>query len=151
VSAASEQIRQSRSRAGLTQHQLAELTGVRQPNIAAYENGQRVPSQGMLERLLSAARPRPSQVLELHREQVRQLARRHRADSIRVFGSVARGNDGPDSDLDFLVTFDEHASLLDQAELNADLEDLLGIPVHVVSDRSLRDRDAQIVREAVAV
>jgi predicted nucleotidyltransferase len=135
----------------LTQHQLADLSGVRQPNVAAYENGQRVPSPRMLERLLSAARPRPSKVLDAHRGQVRQLARRHRAGNIRVFGSVARGNDSPDSDLDFLVTFDEHASLLDQVALNDDLEELLGVPVHVVSDRALRDRDAHVVREAVAV
>jgi predicted nucleotidyltransferase/DNA-binding XRE family transcriptional regulator len=151
MSAAGEQIRQARTRAGLTQHQLAELSGVRQPNVAAYENGQRVPSPRMLERLLVAARPRPSKVLEVHREQIRQIAGQHRAGNVRVFGSVARGNDGPDSDLDFLVTFDEEASLLDQAALNEDLEEVLGVPVHVVSDRALRDRDAQIAREAVAV
>ncbi len=135
----------------MTQHQLAKLSGVRQPNIAAYENGQRVPSPTMVERLLSAARPRPSKVLDQHREQVRRLAHRHRAGNVRVFGSVARGDDGPDSDLDFLVTFDERASLLDQAALTDDLEELLGVPVHVVSDRALRDRDAQVAREAVAV
>jgi predicted nucleotidyltransferase len=135
----------------LTQHQLAELSGVRQPNLAAYENGRRVPSPSMLQRLLISARPRPSIVLDAHREQVRQLARHHRAANIRVFGSAARGDDRPDSDLDFLVTFDEQASLLDQAALRDDLEDLLGIPVEVVSDRALRDRDTQVIGEAVEV
>jgi uncharacterized protein len=138
-------------RAGLTQQQLAERSGVRQPNVAAYENGQRVPSPRMLERLLQAARVRPSKVLDAHRNQVRQLARQHRAEKIKVFGSVARGDDGPDSDVDFLVAFDEHASLLDQAALTEELTELLGVPVHVVSDRALRDRDTKVVREAVDV
>jgi len=151
MSPASDQIRRARTRAGLTQHQLADLSGVRQPNIAAYENGQRVPSPEMLVRLLRAARTRPSKILDAHREQVRQLAHQHHVDRIRVFGSVARGDDNPDSDLDFLVTFAEHASLLDQAALHDDLEDLLGVPVHVVSDRALRDRDVQVRQQAVAV
>jgi uncharacterized protein len=138
-------------RAGLTQQQLAERSGVRQPNVAAYENGQRVPSPSMLERLLQAARVRPSKVLDEYRNQVRELARQHRAEKIRVFGSVARGDDGPDSDVDFLVAFDEDASLLDQAALTEELADLLGVPVHVVSDRALRDRDSMVLREVVDI
>jgi predicted nucleotidyltransferase len=60
-----------------------------------------------------------------------------------------RGEDGPDSDVDLLVTFEPEASLLDQAGLVAELEDLLGAHVDVVSDRALKDRDVAIRAEAV--
>jgi uncharacterized protein len=73
----------------------------------------------------------------------------NRAGNVRVFGSVARGTDGPGSDVDLLVTFDRGATLFDQAGLIADLEELLGRSVDVVSDRALRPRDDAIRREAV--
>jgi len=130
---------------------LADRSGVRQPNIAAYERGQRLPSASMLERLLQAARPRPSTVLEAHRADIRRLAAEHRAGNVRVFGSVARGDDGPESDLDLLVTFDQHASLLDQTGLIDALEELLGVAVDVVSDAGLRERDDPLRAEAVPI
>jgi uncharacterized protein len=145
------QLREARRRAGMTQRQLAEASGVRQPNIAAYERGQRVPSAQMTDRLLAAARTRPSVALAAHRDDVRRVAGRHHAREVRVFGSVARGTDGPHSDLDLLVTFDAHASLLDQAALVRELEDLLGLPVDVVSAAALRERDEHIRAEAVPV
>jgi len=148
---AAAQIRAARLRAGLTQQQLAELSGVRQPNIAAYELGRRRPSQSMLKRLLHAARPRPSAALEANRAAIRDVAARHHAYDIRVFGSVARHTDSSDSDLDLLVTFDENATLLDHAKLIDDLQDLLGLPVDVVSSASLRERDKAICAEAVPV
>jgi predicted nucleotidyltransferase/uncharacterized protein with HEPN domain len=132
----------------MTQQELAERSGVRQPNIAAYENGRRQPSPAMLARLLDAARPRPSVLLDRFREQVLEIAARNHA-GVRVFGSIARGEDGPESDVDLLVTFGPEASLLDQAGLVAELEDLLGAHVDVVSDRALKDRDAAIRAEAV--
>jgi predicted nucleotidyltransferase len=148
---AAAQIRMARLRAGLTQQQLAELSGVRQPNIAAYELGTRHPSQSMLKRLLSAARPRPSVVLESNRAAIRDIAARHHAGDVRVFGSVARHTDSLDSGLDLLVTFDEDASLLDQAELIDELQDLLGLPVDVVSASALRERHRAICAEAIPV
>jgi uncharacterized protein len=132
----------------MTQQELAERSGVRQPNIAAYENCRRQPSPAMLARLLDAARPRPSVLLDRFREQVLEIAARNHA-GVRVFGSIARGEDGPESDVDLLVTFGPEASLLDQAGLVAELEDLLGAHVDVVSDRALKDRDAAIRAEAV--
>jgi uncharacterized protein len=145
------EIRAARLRAGLTQQQLAELSGVRQPNIAAYELGMRRPSQAMLERLLQAARPRPSAVLESNRTAIRDIAARHHASDVRVFGSVARRTDSSDSDLDLLVTFDEDATLLDHAKLIDELEDLLGLPVDVVSVIALCERDEAIRAEAVPI
>jgi predicted nucleotidyltransferase/DNA-binding XRE family transcriptional regulator len=148
---AAERIRAARRQAGLTQQQLATRSGVRQPNIAAYENGGRQPSEAMLVRLLDATRPRPSELLERHREDVIRIAAHNHATNLRVFGSVARGDDRPGSDVDLLVTFEPDASLLDQAGLIADLEELLGTRVDVVSDRGLTDRDQAIRDEAVAV
>lgn len=135
----------------MTQQELAARSGVRQPNIAAYESGQRTPSEAMAARLLEAARPRPSVLLARHRDEVLRLAMRNRATNVRVFGSIARGEDTPDSDVDLLVSFQPGASLLDQAGLIADLEDLLGRHVDVVSDRALTDRDARIRAEQVSL
>lgn len=135
----------------MTQAMLAARAGIRQPNIAAYENGRRRPSAAMLARLLDAARPRPSELLARHRVDVLDIAARNRATNVRVFGSVARGDDSFGSDVDFLVSFEPGASLLDQAGLIDDLEQLLGTQVDVVSDRALTERDAVILDEAVAV
>lgn len=57
-----------------------------------------------------------------------------------MFGSEARGEAGPDSDLDLLVDMDPGRSLLDLAGLGQDLEDLLGRRVDVVTERSLNPR-----------
>ncbi len=71
---------------------------------------------------------------------------------MKVFGSVARGDDGPDSDIDLLVEPADDASLFDLAQLEIDLEDLLGRPVDVVSRRALvAGRDDAILREAIAL
>lgn len=79
------------------------------------------------------------------------IAARHHATNLRVFGSIARGVDTLDSDVDLLVSFDPDASLVDQAGLIADLEELLGVHVDVVSDRALTPRDSKIQAEAVAL
>ena len=80
---------------------------------------------------------------------IRAIAGRHKAISIAVFGSVARGEDGPNSDVDFLVTFDKDVSVLDWLLLNEELEKFLNAPVDVVSMRGLKPRDSQIREEAV--
>lgn len=83
------------------------------------------------------------------RDQVLGLAQRHGAHSVRVFGSVARGEANEDSDLDLLVSWEPGRSLLDHAGLVQDLQELLGVKVHVGTEKSLhwyvRDR---ILREA---
>jgi predicted nucleotidyltransferase len=85
------------------------------------------------------------------REEIHAIAGRHRARSISVFGSVARGEDRPDSDADFLVEFEPGASLLDLMGIQDELEALLGCPVDVLSVGGLKDRDEHIRREAVSV
>jgi predicted nucleotidyltransferase len=88
--------------------------------------------------------------LKARREPILGIAARHGARNVRVFGSVARGDAGPDSDVDFLVEMDADRSLLDHIGLVQDLEDYLGRKVDVVSDRALhwfiRDR---VLAEAV--
>lgn len=78
-----------------------------------------------------------------------RLAERRGARDLRVFGSVARGEATENSDLDLLVAWDPGRSLLDHAGLVQDLEELLGVKVHVGTEKSLhwyvRDR---ILREA---
>lgn len=135
----------------MTQNQLALCSGVRQPNIAAYETGARSPSASMVDRLLDAARVRPSILLKTHRDAVLRIAETHRAGSVRVFGSVARGEDRPDSDIDLLVRFDKGANLIDLADLTDELEDLLGRHVDVVSEGGLKPRHWRILRDAVTV
>jgi len=75
--------------------------------------------------------------------------RRHRGRSVAVFGSVARGDETAASDIDFLVEFEPGSSLFDLLHLGEDLEQLLGVPVDVVSAGGLKDRDEHIRREAV--
>lgn len=72
-------------------------------------------------------------LLSSYREQIVALVRANRGRSIAVFGSVARGDAGPDSDVDFLVDFEPGSSLFDLLHLSDALEDLLGRRVDVVS------------------
>lgn len=127
-------IRTLRRRAGLSQRQLADLTGIAQPNISAYESGRLVPSAATLTRIEEATSVRPSALLERMRDEIRAVAARHHAGDVRVFGSVATGTDTPSSDLDLLVHFSESATLYDQIGLSQELEDLLGVRVDVISD-----------------
>jgi predicted nucleotidyltransferase len=84
------------------------------------------------------------------RAAVLDLARRHGARGIRVYGSVARGQATAQSDLDLLVEWEPDRSLLDVVGLKQDLEDLLGVTVDIGSERGLHwfIRD-QVLREAV--
>jgi predicted nucleotidyltransferase len=77
------------------------------------------------------------------------VAARHHANRVRLFGSVARGDDRPDSDIDLLVDFDQDSSLFDLMRMTRELEELLGHPVDVVSAAGLKDRDGHILNESV--
>lgn len=84
-------------------------------------------------------------LLKTHQQDILRLAAAHGARNVRVFGSVARGESTPSSDLDLLINLDADRSLLDRIGLIQDLEDLLGIRVHVVSEKGLHPA----MREAV--
>ena len=83
------------------------------------------------------------------RHEILRLATEHGASHVRVFGSVARGEANDHSDLDLLVEWEPGRSLLDHAGLVQDLQELLGMKVHIGTEKSLhwyvRDR---ILREA---
>jgi len=90
------------------------------------------------------------QELQSKRVDILRLADRHGASEVRVFGSVARGEAGVDSDVDLLIKMAPERSLLDHVALWQDLEDLLGRKVDLVSEKALHRliRD-QILKEAV--
>ncbi len=147
---AAAQIRAAREAAGLSQAELAARAGTSQPAVSAYESGARRPAKLTVARLLAAAAPRPSIILARHRDTIIDLARRNKAHNVRVFGSIARGQDTPDSDIDLLVAFRRGASLLDQAGLVLDLEEALGRRVDVVSDRAVKP-GSTILMDAVPI
>ncbi|HLR56577.1 MAG TPA: helix-turn-helix domain-containing protein [Beutenbergiaceae bacterium] len=143
-------IRAVRLAAGMGQSELARLANVSQPNLSAYENGRRTPSAAVLERITRALQVRPSARLEQHREAVHTAVAAHHARAPRVFGSVARGEDAPGSDLDILVDFTDRASLLDEVGLRVELTDLLGVSVDVIAADTLRGEFRErVLRESV--
>lgn len=83
---------------------------------------------------------KPSEVLEQNREAIRAATTRHKAANPRVFGSVARGEDGPDSDLDILIDALPGMTLFDLGGLQAEMEDLLSCRVDVVTASGLKAR-----------
>ncbi len=112
------------SAAGLSQRQIAECVGRSQPEVARLLRFQPVSARG--------------RAVARKRQEILRIAREAGFDRIRIFGSVARGDDGPDSDVDLLVTPPAGASLLDLARLERSLSDILGERVEVVPDSGLR-------------
>lgn len=117
---ASSLIKQARHEAALTQAQLARAAGTSQPTLAAYEAGAKSPSVRTLNRIIRAAGgslvvtlrsapPARGQLLgdlRAHAKEISASARKHRIRNVRVFGSAARGEETPASDVDLLVDFD---------------------------------------------
>ena len=89
------------------------------------------------------------ELLKEKRQDILQVAERHGAYNVRVFGSVVRGEASPDSDVDFLVDLEPDKSLFDVGGLLMDLQTLLGREVDVVTEKALhwyiRDR---VIQEA---
>ena len=88
--------------------------------------------------------------LQRYRGEILRLASQHGATNVRVFGSFAHGEAGPDSDVDLLVDLEPGFTLIDLGGLLMDLQDLLGRRVEIVTPNGLhwfiRDR---VVQEAV--
>jgi predicted nucleotidyltransferase len=90
--------------------------------------------------------------LRNRRDEILQVATRHGARHVRVFGSVARGDADEKSDVDFLVEMEKGRSLLDLGGLLMDLQGLLGRRVDVVTEKGLRERiRSRVLREAVSL
>jgi uncharacterized protein len=92
------------------------------------------------------------EVIRAKRDEIQRIATKHGARNVRVFGSVARGEARPDSDVDFLIDVEPVTSSWFPAGLVQDLESLLGRRVEVVTERGLNRliRD-EVLREAVPV
>lgn len=91
-------------------------------------------------------------IVKEKRGEILRVAARYGAHDVRVFGSVARGEDDRESDVDFLVELEARRSLLDLGGLQMELEDLLGCRVDVVTVRGLKARIRErVLREAMPV
>lgn len=151
MSSAARVILEARTAAGLSQAELARAARTSEATIARYESGDVDPRVETLKRLVLAcgrrleldSRPRfPGPVgrrLESRRDEVLAACGRHGATGPRVFGSVARGEDGPRSNLDLLVELGEGRTVLDLERLQLELREMLGLRVDVGTPGMLRD------------
>jgi len=163
-------LRQARQRAGLSQVELAAQAGVTQSVISAYESGRRQPSLPTLAALIEAAgyelttgirRPprRLSRLsgpvgrrLRARRSDVIAAAATHGVTNLRVFGSVARGEDRPNSDVDLLADLPPGMGLFGLGRVQAELEAILGTRVDLVPAQDLKPRiRPRAERELVAL
>ncbi len=95
---------------------------------------------------------RQDQLVREKREDILRIAAEYGAREVRIFGSVARGETDPESDVDFLVELEAGRSLLDLGGLQMELESLLGCRVGVVTARGLKARIRErVLREAMPV
>jgi uncharacterized protein len=130
---ASASLREAVGRAadrGLTQSQIARAIGRSQPEVSR------------LVRTYRSTRFRPSsplgRLVARHRDEILAITHAHKATNVRVFGSVARGDDDKASDIDLLIDLAPGADLFDLATLDIELERLLGRRVDVVPARMLK-------------
>lgn len=147
-------MREARTRAGLSQAELAARAGVAQSVISVYESGRRQPALATLAALVEATgfdldvrlRRRgfarltgPLGVrLRRHRGEVLRVARAAGVSVRGVFGSVARGEDGPDSDVDLLVDLPSGMGLFGLARVQERLQQILDAPVELIPAADLK-------------
>lgn len=90
------------------------------------------------------------ELVEAHREEIKAIVARHHGRSVALFGSVARGDERPDSDIDFLVELAPDARPFEVLAIGAALEEALGVKVDVGTSTSLRPRVRdEVLAEAV--
>jgi len=88
---------------------------------------------------------RPSEALKLHRDRIREIALSHRVTNPRVFGSVLRGEDTEESDLDILVEPTKETTLMDIGAIQFELTELLHISIDVLTPRALPEKFRHVV------
>jgi predicted nucleotidyltransferase len=154
----------------LTQVELASRAGITQSVVSAYEAGRRQPSLPVLRSLVDAAgfalsielRGLPDRLDELYgplgtrvrenRHELIATATGFGVGNLRVFGSVARGEEGPHSDLDLLADLPVDLGLFDLGRLRAALEGIVGAPVDIVNSTDLKPGvRPRVEREAIAL
>jgi uncharacterized protein len=149
----------------MTQAELATHAGIAQSVVSAYESAKREPSFAMLDRLVTAAGfdldlvlvPSSAKSLlresvDQHRVQLVRALRKQGARNVRLFGSVARGHDGPDSDVDLLVDVGPSVGLFALAQMRSEAERVLGTSVDIVPANSLKpDVVERVLAEAIAL
>ena len=92
---------------------------------------------------------KPSELLQQHRAEWLQISRQFAVENVRVFGSVAKGLDNENSNLDILLDPLPRTTLFDLGGLKMEFEELLGIKVDVLTPRSLPEQfRAQVLQEA---
>ncbi len=92
------------------------------------------------------------ELISSRRKEILDIAARHGAVNVRIFGSVARSEAGPDSDVDFLIELEPGRTLIDHAELYLELKQLLGCEIDVVTEKGLRPRIRdRVLREAIPI
>jgi predicted nucleotidyltransferase/DNA-binding XRE family transcriptional regulator len=157
-------LRRARTDARLSQTEVARRAGTVQSVVSAYESGQREPSLPMLRKLVAATghelrldlhatasdvgsmpNTRLGRLLRRRRKAVLDTATEFGASNVRVFGSVARGQDTARSDIDLLVDLNPGTGLVALNRLRRTLSDLLGVPVDVIPAVTLKPR----IREEV--
>jgi predicted nucleotidyltransferase/DNA-binding XRE family transcriptional regulator len=149
-------LREARRRAGLSQVELAARAGVTQSVISAYESGRRQPAMSTLTALVDATgydltislrRQSPGlrglsgpvgRRVRRRRRALVEAAAAHGVSNLRVFGSVARGRDRADSDVDLLVDLPPGLGLFGLGRVVADLEAILGSRVDLVPAQDLK-------------
>lgn len=164
-------LREARRRADLSQSELAERAGVTQSVVSEYEADKRQPAVTTLARLVAATgheltlgvtRTNPTvrglpdtpggRRLRQHRKALLKAVRDAGGSNLRVFGSVARGEDGPNSDVDLLVDLPDHTSLFAVLALEGALERILKVNVDLAPVSSLKPRvRAEALTDAVAL
>jgi predicted nucleotidyltransferase/DNA-binding XRE family transcriptional regulator len=163
-------LRRARTGAGLSQAQLAARAGVTQSVISAYESGHRQPALPTLAALIEAAdaelvtgiRRQPRRLSRLsgpvgqrvrrRRQDLIAAAAAHGVTNLRVFGSVARGADRPDSDLDLLADLPAGMGLLGLGRVQDELEAIVGGRVDLVPAGDLKPGvGARARRDVVAL
>jgi predicted nucleotidyltransferase/DNA-binding XRE family transcriptional regulator len=162
---------EARSRAGLSQSELARRAGVPQSVISEYEAGKRQPALPTLSKLIAATGHELAVELVRTDPHVRGLPdtslgrrlRQHRrallnavaavgGSNLRVFGSVARGEEAPSSDVDLLVDLPEATGLFALLELEGTLERILKAKVDLATEAGLKPRvRAEALTDAITL
>jgi predicted nucleotidyltransferase len=138
---------------------------VAQSVISTYESGDREPSFSTLKKLVAAAgfdialtieASEPGSPLralvDARRERLVRSLRKLGARNVRIFGSVARGDDGPESDVDLLVDIAPEVGLFALGQMRSEAESILGVGVDVVPANSLKEDVAErVLAEAIAL